>query len=176
MNLKGKFLSAGIAIALVAMPTIAMAAGTSLTVQKDGANITSIQSGDTIDVTSSGSIDAAGSINKILASVWSKESLQLTDPASIVLPEGWTLEYTTDSENWSPEVPADLTTVTGVRAVGDVSSNGKTLSRQKRTARLSLLKKASPAHQVVTDSLLPLAEIAYTTYSTTTPFFVLTVT
>lgn len=136
MNLKGKFLSAGIAIALVAMPTIAMAAGTSLTVEKDGAAVTAIQSGDTIDVTSTGSIDAAGSINKILASVWSKESLQLTDPASIVLPEGWTLEYTTDSETWSAEVPTDLTTVTGVRAVGDVSSNGKNTFETKANSQV----------------------------------------
>jgi len=136
MNLRSKFLSAGIAIALVAMPTVAMAAGTTLAVTKDGDVVTAIQSGDTIDVTSSGSIDAAGSINKILASVWSKESLQLTDPASIVLPEGWTLEYTTDSENWSADVPEDLTTVTGVRAVGDVSSNGKNTFETKATSQV----------------------------------------
>jgi len=136
MNLRSKFLSAGIAIALVAMPTVAMAAGTTLAVTKDGTAVTAIKSGDSINVTTSGSIDAAGSINKILASVWSKESLQLTDPSSIVLPEGWSLEYTTDSETWSAEVPADLTTVTGVRAVGDVASNGKNTFETKAASQV----------------------------------------
>lgn len=125
MNLKSKFLSAGIAIALVAMPTMAMAAGTSLAVEKNGSTVTAIQSGDNIDVTTTGSIDAAGTISKILASVWSKESLALTDLDSVVLPDGWTLEFTTDSETWDAAVPEDLSTVTGIRAVGEVLSNGK---------------------------------------------------
>ena len=136
MNLKSKFLSAGIAIALVAMPTVAMAAGTSLSVEKNGATVTAIQSGDTIDVTASGSIDAAGSISKILASVWSKESLALTDLESIILPEGWTLEFTTDSETWDATVPTDLTTVTGIRAVGEVLSNGKNTFETTATSQV----------------------------------------
>ena len=136
MNLKSKFLSAGIAIALVAMPTVAMAAGTSLSVEKNGATVTAIQSGDTIDVTASGSIDAAGSISKILASVWSKESLALTDLESIILPEGWTLEFTTDSETWDASVPTDLTTVTGIRAVGEVLSNGKNTFETTATSQV----------------------------------------
>ena len=136
MNLKSKFLSAGIAIALVAMPTVAMAAGTSLSVEKNGATVTAIQSGDTIDVTASGSIDAAGSISKILASVWSKESLALTNLESIILPEGWTLEFTTDSETWDATVPTDLTTVTGIRAVGEVLSNGKNTFETTATSQV----------------------------------------
>lgn len=136
MNLKGKFLAASIVVALVALPTVAMAADTTVAVTKEGAAVTAIQSGDAIKVTSSSPIDASGSISQSLASVWSKESLHLTDPASIVLPEGWTLEYTTDSETWSAEVPADLTTVTGVRAVGDVSSNGKNLFETKANSQV----------------------------------------
>ena len=136
MNLKSKFLSAGIAIALVAMPTVAMAAGTSLSVEKNGATVTAIQSGDTIDVTASGSIDAAGSISKILASVWSKESLALTNLESVILPEGWTLEFTTDSETWDATVPTDLTTVTGIRAVGEVLSNGKNTFETTATSQV----------------------------------------
>jgi LPXTG-motif cell wall-anchored protein len=136
MNLKSKFLSAGIAIALVAMPTVAMAAGTSLSVEKNGSTVTAIQSGDTIDVTTTGSIDAAGSISKILASVWSKESLALTNLESIILPEGWTLEFTTDSETWDATVPTDLTTVTGIRAVGEVLSNGKNTFETTATSQV----------------------------------------
>jgi hypothetical protein len=57
--------------------------------------------------------------------MWSNESLRLTDPSSIQLPEGWVLEFTTDSENWSATPPADLSTVKGIRAVGDVTTTGK---------------------------------------------------
>ena len=136
MNLRGKFLSAGIVIALVALPTVAMAATTTLEVTKEGATVTAIQSGDVINVTSTSPIDATGVISQMLASVWSKQSLQLTDTSSIVLPEGWTLQYTTDSETWSSDVPADLTTVTGLRAVGDVTTKGKNLFETTATGQI----------------------------------------
>ena len=110
MKIFKKFLTATVVVAIVGFPAAAMAADTNMTVTKDGNVVTAIASGDTIKITSSSPIDTSGSISQLLASVWSKESLQLTDPSSIVLPDGWTLEYTTDSETWSATVPGDLTT------------------------------------------------------------------
>lgn len=136
MKLTGKIITAAVVAALVALPTVALAADITVSATKDGAAATAIQSGDTIRVTSASPIDVSGSISQILSSVWSRESLQLSDPTSIVLPEGWSLEYTTDSENWTAEVPADLKTVTGIRAVGDVSSNGKNMFETKATSQV----------------------------------------
>ena len=120
----GKTLASVIAVAIVGFPAAAMAADTTITVTKGGTTATSIQAGDTINVTNSSPIDISGQLKQTLASVWSKESLQLTDTSSIVAPDGWSLEYQDTADNWSSTAPGDLSTVTGIRAVGDVQSNG----------------------------------------------------
>ena len=61
------------------------------------------------------------------------------DPAQAVLngavtaPAGWTPEYTVDGTTWSTTLPADPKTVIGVRAAGDVTSDGLSAGRQVRT-------------------------------------------
>ena len=124
MQRNRKILAAALAVAIVGFPTMAIAAETTIGVTKNGSAATSIQSGDTISVTNSSPIDVSGELNQTLAAVWSKESLQLTDTSSIIAPDGWTLEYQNGEATWVSSAPEDLTTVTGVRAVGDLKSNG----------------------------------------------------
>lgn len=124
MNLTRKILAAALTVAIVGFPTMAIAAETTITVTKNGSAATSIQSGDTIHVTNSSPIDVSGELNQTLAAVWSKESLQLADTSSIIAPDGWTLEYQNGEAVWVSSAPEDLTTVTGLRAVGNVKSNG----------------------------------------------------
>lgn len=130
-----KVLAATLAISIAAMPAVATADAT-VDVTKAGAPTTEIASGETIRVSTGAPITNSGAISQTLAAMWSKESLQLEDPASIVLPEGWTLEYTTDGGNWSNAAPADLTTVIGIRAVGDVNSNGKNNFQTKAASQV----------------------------------------
>ncbi|MFM8926920.1 MAG: hypothetical protein ACKOFA_01795, partial [Rhodoluna sp.] len=128
-------MAGALALTIATLPAIA-SADTTVDVTKAGAPVTAIASGDTIRVSSGAPSASAGAISQILAAVWSKESLQLTDLNSIVLPEGWTLEYTTDSETWSATAPADLTTVTGIRAVGDIQSDGNNTFETKASSQL----------------------------------------
>lgn len=124
MRKLGKTLAAVIAVAMVGFPAAAMAADTTITVTKGGTTATTIQAGDTINVTNSSPIDVSGQLKQTLASVWSKESLQLTDTSSIVAPDGWTVEYQDSADTWTSTAPGDLSTVSGLRAVGDIQSNG----------------------------------------------------
>ena len=113
-----------LAISIVGFPTAAHAADTALTVTKGGTAATSIQSGDTINVVNTTPINVSGQLSQSLTAVWSKESLHLADPSSIVSPEGWSLEYQTGETSWGATAPADLSTVQGLRAVGDLTSKG----------------------------------------------------
>jgi ribosomal protein L13 len=144
----GKTLAAVIAVAIVGVPAAAMAADTTITVTKGGTTATTIQAGDTINVTNSSPIDVSGQLKQTLASVWSKESLQLTDTSSIVAPDGWSLEYQDTADNWSSTAPGDLSTVTGIRAVGDVQSNGDNVFVTVAKTALLSDKKTFRDHQV----------------------------
>lgn len=130
-----KILAAAMAISIAAMPAIATADAT-VEVTNAGAPAFGIAGGDTIRVSSGAPIASSGAISHSLSAMWSKESLQLENTGSIVLPEGWTLQYTTDGENWTDVAPADLTTVIGIRAVGDVTSDGKNTFQTKATSQV----------------------------------------
>lgn len=130
-----KVLASALVLTIATFPAIATA-DTTVDVTKEGAPATGIESGDTVRVTSSSPISTTGAISQTLAATWSKESLRLGDPSSVVLPEGWTLEYTTDGETWSATAPADLATVTGIRAVGDVTTDGKNSFQTKATGQI----------------------------------------
>lgn len=130
-----KVLAAALVLTIAAFPAMATA-DTTVDVTKAGAPTTAIESGDTIRVSAGSPISTSGSINQTLAATWSKESLRLGDTGSIMLPEGWTLEYTTDNENWSATAPGDLSTVTGIRAVGDVTTNGRNTFTTKANSQV----------------------------------------
>ena len=119
-----KIFAGFLAIAIVGFPTAAFAADTTITVSKSGAAATSIQSGDVINVVNTTPIDVSGQLSQSLTAVWSKESLHLNNPSSIVAPEGWNLQYQTGDTTWGSTVPGDLNTVQGIRAVGDLTSTG----------------------------------------------------
>ena len=119
-----KIFAAALAIAIVGLPTAAFAADTTITVTKNGTAATAIQSGDVINVVNTTPIDVSGQLSQSLTAVWSKESLHLTDPSSIVAPEGWALQYQTGDTTWGSTAPGDLSTVQGIRAVGDLTSTG----------------------------------------------------
>lgn len=130
-----KVLAAALTLTIATFPAIAIA-DTALDVTKAGTPVTGIASGDTVRVTSGSPIATSGAISQTLAAMWSKESLRLGDTSAIQLPEGWTLEYTTDGETWTSVAPADLTTVIGIRAVGDVTTDGKNTFQTKASSQV----------------------------------------
>lgn len=123
MKLSGKLVAAAAVLGLVMLPTVASA--TSLTVTASGSAVTSMELDDVVTVTATSPIDTSGSISQSIAGVWSHESLQLTDPNSVIYPEGWALEATTDGENWDSIANIiDMSAVIGLRTVGDVKTSG----------------------------------------------------
>ena len=92
---------------------------------------TSLANGSMASVTASAPIQLVGPLTQSTAINW--------DPAIAVLagavtaPQGWTPEYTVDGSAWSAALPADPTTVRGVRASGPVESNGVSGGRQAVT-------------------------------------------
>ncbi len=138
MRNSAKFLTAALAVAaLVFVPAAAQAVpsdNTTVSVTIDDAPATSMAQDDIVDVVTRGPIAQIGQSQHILYTSWSAQSLQLqssgaydadTNPNGLIYPHGWTLEYTTDGKNWDDNAPGDLTTVTAVRAVGDVNTKGR---------------------------------------------------
>lgn len=96
-------------------PTIGFtASGVSVSAATDGSAFTS---------TASAPITLNGQTSQVITKTWNKDHLRFVN-GSITAPEGWTIEYTTDGTTWSSSAPADLTTVTGVRTTGALTSIG----------------------------------------------------
>ena len=96
-------------------PNIAFtAAGVSVSAATDGSAFTS---------TASAPITLNGQTSQVITKTWNKDHLRYV-AGSVTAPEGWTIEYTTDGTTWSSSAPADLTTVTGVRTTGALTSIG----------------------------------------------------
>jgi hypothetical protein len=130
--MRNKVSAAIAALAIAFVPTAAQAAS-SIGVT-DGTNpITSIVNGDHTQVTSTADISKTGALSQSIYTQFSPESLQLQDTNSVITPENWTLEYTTDGKTWSATAPSDLTTVRGVRTVGDVSTLGNDIYQTTST-------------------------------------------
>jgi hypothetical protein len=106
---------------VVASPALA---APTLSLDLNGSNVTAIAAGNEIAVKSSAAIPGLGESSHAVGLSWSKESLQLLNTSSIVQPEGWELQYTTDGVTWSTTAPGDLSTVVAVRSVGDLNAKG----------------------------------------------------
>ena len=130
MNTKKLMFGAAIAatIALV-FPSQALATAATTQVNQTGTNTaaTSMQGGDLLDVsaktpTTFDTASSAGVTREVTRSSiglgWNSSSLQLASFNSVVHPEGWNLEYTTDGTTWSSTEPANKASVIGVRTSG----------------------------------------------------------
>lgn len=132
MRMRNKVSAAIVALAIAIVPTAAQAAS-SIGVT-DGTNpITSIVNGDHTQVTSTADISKTGALSQSIYTQFSPESLQLQDTNTVVAPENWTIEYTTNGKTWSSTAPSDLTTVRGVRTVGDVHTLGNDIYQTTST-------------------------------------------
>jgi len=117
-------ISSAVAIAsLLLAGSPALAAAPTLSVTNGGSQVTSIKAGDELQVNTSSVIPGVGATAHQLGLSWSGQSLQLKD-GSIVNPEGWDLEYSTDGTTWDTNPPADLSTVVAVRTNGDLTTSG----------------------------------------------------
>lgn len=77
-----------------------------------------------LDSTIAAPISMIGQTASQVAATWSTNDAVLANTSSIIRPEGWNLEYTTDGTNWSSTAPTPLSSVTGVRSSGNVRSQG----------------------------------------------------
>ena len=126
MSIRGKFLTSISAtiLATVLSVTPALAVAPTLELDLNGSNVTAIAAGNEITVKTSAPIPGLGESSHAVGLSWSKESLQLLNTNSIVQPEGWELQYSTDGISWTTSAPADLSTVVAVRTVGDLNAKG----------------------------------------------------
>lgn len=86
-------------------------------------NKTSMVGGDLIDITSGGSVTTTGDTTQTITTQWSGQSLELNSVGSVVTPENWNTEFTTDGTTWSGTAPT-RTTITGIRTTGSVNPAG----------------------------------------------------
>ena len=113
-------------IALV-FPAQALATATStVTINDANANTVpaNIYGGNKYDLTTGGTVEATGEANHAITSLWSGQSLELDDTSSVVMPDGWSVEYTANGgTSWSSTAPT-RTTINGVRTSGSVNRVG----------------------------------------------------
>lgn len=127
-------------LALAAIGTLVFASAASaapaLSLTLNGSNVTTMASGDEINVATGAPIPIQGTSSQAIGLSWSGQSLQLKDLESITQPEGWELQYTTDGTTWSTTAPNDLTTVVAVRSVGNVTAKGGNTFQTSTTSTL----------------------------------------
>lgn len=116
-------------------PTIALtAAGAPITTATDGTPFTS---------TASAPITINGQTSQVITKTWNRDRLRFVD-GSVVAPEGWDVEYTTDGSNWTRTIPTDRTTISGVRTTGSLRSIGYSNGFQTSiTSAPSTIKQAT---------------------------------
>jgi LPXTG-motif cell wall-anchored protein len=133
-----RFIAAAVAsISLAFIPTAAQAIvedPTTVAVTVGGVAPTSMQQEDQLDIVTRGPIAQIGASIHTLSTAWSTQSLHLlgtgkydadTNPNGIIVPQGWSLQYSTDGTNFSNDAPADTSTIVAVRSRGDVTTTGR---------------------------------------------------
>lgn len=127
-------------LALTAIGTVVFASAASaapaLSLTLNGSTVTTMAAGDEIEVSTGAPIPVTGTSAQTIGLSWSGQSLQLADLESIVHPDGWGLEYSIDGINWTDTAPNDLTTVTAVRSVGNLTSKGGNTFQTTTTSTL----------------------------------------
>lgn len=109
-------------IALLATPVGATNAPT-MTVTDSGTTAGAANA-TVLDSVIAAPISMLGQTASEVSATWSTSEARLANTSSIVRPEGWNLEYTTDGTTWSSTPPSPLSSVTGVRSSGTVRSQG----------------------------------------------------
>lgn len=90
------------------------ASGSAVVAASDGTPFTS---------TATAPITINGQTSQVITKMWNKDELQFVD-GSVVAPQGWSLEYTTDGTSWSNTLPGNTTLIRGVRTTGSLQSIG----------------------------------------------------
>lgn len=90
------------------------AAGSAVTAATDGTPFTS---------TATAPITINGQTSQVITKMWNKDEIQFVN-GSVVAPQGWTLEYTTDGTSWSSSLPGNTSLIKGVRTTGSLQSIG----------------------------------------------------
>lgn len=126
---------ATIASAMALPATVAFADGTPPTLDAtvNGSAAAAVAQNDVIHAVTSAPADLAGQTSKTIAKTWDPAALQFVD-GSLVTPENWAVEYTTDGSTWSQTKPATISDIRGVRTVGDVNSLGYSNGLQSQIA------------------------------------------
>ena len=109
-------------IALLASPVGATNAPT-MTVTDSGTT-SGAANATVLDSVIAAPISMLGQTASEVSATWSTSEARLANTSSIVRPEGWNLEYTTDGMTWSSTPPSPLSSVTGIRSSGTVRSQG----------------------------------------------------
>lgn len=105
----------GVQAAPTPTPTIGLTeSGSAVTAATDGTSVTS---------TATAPITINGQTSQVITKTWNKDELQFVD-GSVVAPQGWTLEYTTDGTSWSGTLPGNTANIRGVRTTGSLQSIG----------------------------------------------------
>ncbi|MEY4312821.1 MAG: hypothetical protein RLZZ319_330, partial [Actinomycetota bacterium] len=107
---------------------------TTVDVTVGGVAPTSMQQDNQLDIVTRGPIAQIGSSIHTLSTAWSTQSLHLlgtgkynadTNPNGIIVPQGWSLQYSTDGTTWLDDAPGDINSIVAVRSRGDVKTKAR---------------------------------------------------
>lgn len=112
-------------VSTVAAPEIHATPSTGPTVSltESGVAVAAATDGTPITSTATAPITINGQTSQVITKLWNKDELQFVN-GSVVAPQGWTLEYTTDGTSWSSTLPGNTSSIRGVRTAGSVQSIG----------------------------------------------------
>ncbi|MBU6279769.1 MAG: hypothetical protein KGN78_11040, partial [Actinomycetales bacterium] len=147
-NLAGTAIGTALAVVVGTLTWTAVqstAAGTdpTLTVTNSGSNLAGGSQATIFDVKNTAPISMVGQTDSTITTSWVLADATAVD-SSIIYPEGWTLQYTTNGSTWTSTAPANLGSVQGIRAAGDVSSFGLDASGYQVSANQSSGQLAAP--------------------------------
>ena len=129
-NRRKRFLKSFVGV-IVAIPVVFTGLVTSastvstvtVTNQLTGTAATSMAAGTDLDVVASGNVSVLGTVQQEVSAQWSAQSLQLSSFDSVITPEGWDLEYSTNGTTWTTTRPS-LSDLKGLKSVGPVTTLG----------------------------------------------------
>ena len=117
-----------------------------------GSTVTAATDGSAFTSTAVAPITINGQTSQVITKTWDKSHMGFVN-GSVVAPEGWTVEYTTDGSTWSSSLPGNPATVTGVRTTGSLQSIGYSNGLQTSISSApSTIKQATVGSLSITGS------------------------
>ncbi|MBU6279284.1 MAG: hypothetical protein KGN78_08545 [Actinomycetales bacterium] len=132
-------------------PSTAVATDPTFTVAQTGSNTSNAAAATLFDATTTAPISMVGQTDSTIAINWNVDAA--ANAGSIVAPELFTVQYTTNGTTWTNTAPTPLSSAIGIRAAGDVKSYGLDSSGFQISSRTNAGEMVQPIKTQATAGL-----------------------